>query len=286
MASDRTRGRFAEGSSIRIAIIGGGKMGEAMLAGWLRAEAGIASSWSAADFTVVNPGSEKRERLSRTYGVRCVADAAALEAADLIVLAVKPQVMFDVLHEIESLPFVSGALCISVAAGIGTRRLEQALPAGTHVVRAMPNTPLLIGAGATTLCKGSNADEGDIETARALFASIGEAFVVDEALMDATGAINGSGPAYVAALVEALAHAGAAAGLDLDLAEHLAAVTVVGTGRMMVERGQSAAQTRLDVCSPKGTTLAALDAMEGAGFSHSVEQGVEAAIRRSKELGA
>lgn len=192
----------------RIAVIGGGKMGEAILSGWIGASKGAAACWNADNFIVVNPGLERREYLTSTYAVECIADASQLEGADLLLLAVKPQVMMDVLQVIRQAPFAAGALCVSIAAGLPTSRLESALPAGTHVVRAMPNTPLLIGAGATTLCAGAQAEDEDEKLVCDLFGSIGQAFIVQECDMDATGAINGCGPAYAAALVEALADAG------------------------------------------------------------------------------
>lgn len=272
--------------SARIAVVGGGKMGEAIMGGWIAAKTGAAAPWDASCFTVVNPGEGRRAYLAETYGVSCVADSSRLTGADIVLLAVKPQVMPDVLSVLSASGFVGDALCISIAAGLSTSKLEGQLPAGTHLVRAMPNTPLLVGKGATTLCPGAHATEGETAFVRDLFACIGEAFVVDEAQMDVTCAINGSGPAYVAALVEAIAAAGARAGLDADLAERLAAQTAFGTASLMLERGQSAEKTRLDVCSPGGTTLAALDAMEKAGFSEAMAAGVDAAIRRSKELGA
>lgn len=274
------------GGSARIVLIGGGKMGEAILSGWLAAQTGHAGAWHAGNFVVVEPGDERRAYLSATYGVPCIADVAELQGADVVLLAVKPQVMMDVLKSMEPLAFVADALCISIAAGLSTAKLEAALPVGTHLVRVMPNIALLVGAGATTLCAGAWATDDDAQTVRDLFGCIGQAFIVDEDMMDATGAINGCGPAYVAALIEALADAGDAQGLDRALAEGLATQTVLGTATLMVERGQSAEKTRIDVCSPGGTTLAALDAMEQSGFTASLAAGVEAAIRRSEELGA
>lgn len=273
-------------SDARIAVVGGGKMGEAILGGWLRTQSGIAAPCAADQFVVVNPGQERRTYLEAEYGVHCIPDVSELEAADIILLAVKPQVMIEVLASLKQHSFVADALCISIAAGLSTERIESALPAGTRLVRAMPNIALLVGEGATTLCAGAAATERDTSTVRDLFGCIGQAFIVDESMMDATGAINGCGPAYVAALIEALADAGAAQGLDRQMAEGLATQTVLGTGRLMVERGQSAEKTRVDVCSPGGTTLAALAAMEEAGFTQSIADGVEAAVRRSKELGA
>lgn len=273
-------------SSARVAVIGGGKMGEAILGGWIKAQSGAAAPWSAACFTVVEPNDGRREYLQAEYGVRCVADAAEAGSADMFLLAVKPQVMPAVLPGIAALPGAGEALFVSIAAGLSTSKLESQLPEGAHLVRVMPNVALLVEKGATTLCAGSCAAREELSFVRDLFGCIGDAFIVDEDQMDITCAINGSGPAYAAAMVEALASAAAQAGLDAGLAERLAAQTVFGAGALMAERGQTAEETRIAVSSPGGTTLAALAAMEEGGFSESLAAGVRAAIARSKELGA
>ena len=270
----------------RIAVVGGGKMGEAIFGGWIGTDQGAAGIWTPSCITVVEPALERREYLQEAYGVACVADASELEAADLVLLSVKPQVMPAVLPVIANLPFAADALFVSIAAGLATEKLESQLPAGAHLVRVMPNIPLLVGKGATTLCPGSAATQEEVDFVRELFSCIGEAYQVEEGQMDITCAINGSGPAYFAALIEAMAQAAADAGFDRDLAERLATQTALGTAALMLERGQSAERTRIDVCSPGGTTLAALDAMAQRGFSEAMAAGVDAAIRRSKELGA
>ncbi|MEG1826343.1 MAG: pyrroline-5-carboxylate reductase [Gordonibacter sp.] len=273
----------------RIALIGGGKMGEAIMGGWIAASEHPADRLTAANFTVANPGEERRVYLQGRYGVACVADARAIEGADVVVLAVKPQVMMGVLEQIAEVPAYvggkDGPLFVSIAAGLCTERLEGALPAGARLVRTMPNTPLLVGAGATTVAGGAQADEADVALVRDLFACLGAAYVIDEDDMDATGAVSGSGPAYVAALIEALRDGGAAQGLEAGLAEALAQQTVYGTALLMRETGQDAQTTRVAVCSPGGSTLAALAAMEEAGFARSLDAGVAAAVCRSKELG-
>lgn len=270
----------------RIAVIGGGKMGEAILGGWIRTACGAAAPWTGDCFTVVEPNDDRRAYLEGEYGVRCVADSSALEKADMFLLAVKPQVMASVLPEIGKLDCAQDALFVSIAAGLSTAKLESMLPEASHLVRVMPNVALLVEKGATTLCSGAFASADELAFVRDLFGCIGDAFIVDEDQMDITCAINGSGPAYAAAMVEALAAAAAKAGLDPVLAERLAAQTVFGAGALMAELGQTAEETRVAVSSPGGTTLAALGAMEENGFAASLHAGVEAAIRRSKELGA
>ena len=273
----------------RFAVIGGGKMGEAIVGGLIGAKEGIAAPFQAADFTVADPGQARRALLEERYGVACVPDGAAIERADVVILAVKPQVMMDVLAGIRDGEAYRGAaegpLFVSIAAGLATPALEAGLAPGSRLVRVMPNTPLLVARGATAVAGGACATDEDVAFVHGLFSCLGMACVVDEADLDAIGAVSGSGPAYVAALIEALRDAGAKAGLDADLAERLALQTVLGTALLMEGTGSSAEQTRIAVCSPGGTTLAALAAMEERGFSASIEAGVAAAVRRSKELG-
>lgn len=277
-------------SGMRIAIIGGGKMGEAILGGWIASGEGAAAALDASSFAVANPGLARREYLHERYGVACVAEACELQRADMVILAVKPQVMMGVLEGMAQHSAYAGGsrgpLFVSIAAGLSTARLEEALPAGSRLVRTMPNTPLLVGEGATGVCAGANATGEDVELVRGLFACLGAAVVVDERDMDAVGAVSGSGPAYVAAMVEALRDAGVAQGLETPLAERLALQTVLGTAKLICQTGQAPEEVRRAVCSPGGTTLAALAAMDEAGFAKVFAVGVDAAVRRSKELGA
>ena len=150
----------------------------------------------------------------------------------------------------------------------------------------MPNTPLLVGAGATVVAAGSHASAHDAQLVRELFACLGLALEVEEGDIDAIGALSGSGPAYVAAMIEALRDAAAAHGIDPQRAEALALQTVYGTAELMRQTGQSAEETRRAVCSPGGTTLAALSAMEAAGLPAAYRKGIDAAVQRSKELGS
>ena len=210
----------------RIALIGGGKMGEAIMGGWMSADAAPAGALSARKLRGGQPGGERRAYLQERYGVACVADAREIDRADVVVLAVKPQVMMGVLESIAHLPAYEGGsggpLFVSIAAGLSTARLQAALPPGARLVRTMPNTPLLVGAGVTAVVGGSAATHDDVELVRSLFSCLGTACVVEEDAIDAVGALSGSGPAYVAAFVEALRDAGAACGLDPALAESLA----------------------------------------------------------------
>lgn len=273
----------------RFLIVGGGKMGEAILSGWIASSIGAAQAIEASDIQVVEPSAERGAYLHDTYGVECLEAAPSVtRRPDCIVLAVKPQVMSSVLAEISPLalfqPAGDGPLFISIAAGIPTAAIEEGLPQGIALVRVMPNMPLSIGAGASGVCGGSNAGHAQVEYVRELFDCLGKAVVVGEADMDAVCAVSGSGPAYVCAMVEALRDAGAAEGLDPALAEALALQTALGTARLLNEGDRSVAEVRESICSPGGTTLAALEAMDNAGFDRVFAAGVAAAVRRSKEL--
>ncbi|MDD6650599.1 MAG: pyrroline-5-carboxylate reductase [Eggerthellales bacterium] len=268
-----------------VALVGGGKMGEAIMAGWLQATEGPAAELSPASFQVANPGAERQQYLRDTYGVACVDDASCLSAAQIVVLAVKPQVLPEVLPVVAQLPFLADSLVVSIAAGYTTSRIESFLPEGTHVVRVMPNTPLMVGSGASCLCAGSCATSEELHLAEKLFCSLGKAWVVEESALDAVCAVSGSGPAYVAALIEAMAEGAVRAGLPREFGEALATQTAYGTAKLMLVREQGAEKTRVDVCSPGGTTLAGLDAMNAAGFGEAVAKGVVAAYERSIELG-
>lgn len=271
-------------------------MGQAMLSGWLDADNGL----TAEDFCVIEHSPEKCACLRREYGVAAFASVKEAFCAagpfQMVFLAVKPQGMSqaleDVAQEMPQATASEAALVVSIAAGVTTEAIGAALPAGTRIVRVMPNTPLQVGEGATVVAAGRYAVPADVAHVCAMFAQLGMAEVVDEADIDAVCALSGGGPAYTALMIEALAKAGAAQGLDPALAEKLAFQTMYGTCKLMEETGSTPEQTRVAVCSPGGTTLAALAAMEGeggrsagsAGFTESVNAGIAAAVARAKEL--
>lgn len=267
-----------------IGIIGCGKMGEAILTGWLHAQTGPAAAFGANDFLIVGHTAKQCESITHRYGVRAQINMDGIEKADIVVLGVKPQVLPGVLVDLA--PHLEGAphVVISIAAGVPTQTIEEALPAGVRVVRAMPNTPLQVGAGASAVAAGASATQSDLALVRDLFQSLGLAVEVAESQIDAVTALSGAAPAYFAALVEALAAAGEEVGLPRATAEALLVQSGAGTFEMMRKTGQTPEQTRVAVCSPGGTTLAALGAMEDAGFSASLAAGVQAAVRRAKEL--
>jgi pyrroline-5-carboxylate reductase len=262
-----------------LAVVGGGRMGEAIVSGLLDSGA-----FDAADVTVADPSAERRAALS-AMGVRCVADAAgALDGASTVLLAVKPQVIDEVVSVLSpSVP--DGALVVSIAAGVTCARLESRLRVGTAVVRVMPNAPALVRAGMSVVSGGSLASVAQVDEVRAMFASLGDAVVLDECHQDAATAISGSGPAYAARFVGALVAAGKGNGLAPDVATRLALQTVVGTAVLMRETNRTPEEIIETVASPGGTTVAALEQLDEHGFDRSVSAAVDAAVRRAKELG-
>lgn len=264
----------------RIAIIGGGKMGEAIVAGLLAS--GFAG---AADVTVAEPNADRAGVFS-AHGVATVADGHdAVADADIIVLAVKPQVIDAVLaHLAPEVP--AGAIVVSIAAGITTARLESQLGAGAAVVRVMPNTPAMVGEGMSVVSGGSDATAEQVEAVRAMFEALGRSIVLDERYQDAATAISGSGPAYVALFVDALARAGVRQGLSRDISQALALQTLRGTVELIERTGMHPEAVIDAVSSPGGTTIAAVEALEASGLRSGVFDAVAAAVRRSKELGS
>lgn len=263
-----------------IAFIGGGNMARALIGGLLQA------GHPATAITVADPGDKARHAAAADFGVRVTAcNAEAVEDADVVVLAVKPQIMPTVLAEVGA-SLSARPLVISVAAGITLATLERGLSAQVGVVRAMPNTPALYGAGMTGMVANAAVDRAQRTLAGEILAATGQTlWLDDEALMDVVTAVSGSGPAYFFALAEQLALAGERAGLSPPAAAQLARQTAFGAGLMLVESGLPAAELRMRVTSPGGTTQAALESMGQDGFERLVERAVNAAIRRGRELG-
>lgn len=262
----------------KIAFIGGGNMAEAIMRGLIREEVGVG-------VCVAEISLKRRDELTARFpNVRVVEDAA--EAAgwgEVIILAVKPQHAAGVLDQLER-AITPEKLVVSIMAGIPTAKIEEALAPGCRVIRTMPNTPALIGAGATAVCGGRKASSNDLDLARQIFALIGSAVNVDEKQMDAVTGLSGSGPAYVFTFIEALADAGVKNGLARDVAAQLAAQTVLGAARMVVETGEHPTLLKEKVTSPGGTTIAGLHALENGSFRGVVMNAVEAACLRSREL--
>lgn len=264
-----------------ISFIGGGNMARALIGGLLAAKH-PASAICAAD-----PASQQREALAADFGIRVLADnARAAVDQHVVVLAVKPQVIDQVMGDLAP-ALDDQAMVISIAAGVTLDRLESALGERRSLIRAMPNTPALYGAGMTGLVANKACGEQDRQLAEQIFSAAGEAaWIGDERLMDVVTAVSGSGPAYYFALTEHLARAGASAGLPPDLASRLARQTAIGAGVMLSQSDIEAGELRQRVTSPGGTTAAALAQFANDDLERIVERAVAAAMQRGRELGA
>ena len=262
----------------RIAFIGGGNMARS-LAGGL-----IARGAPAASLVVSEPQPALRDALARDFGLAVTEDnARAVDGADVVLLAVKPQVMRPVCEGLAGR--LREAVVVSIAAGITCAQLERWLDGAPSLVRCMPNTPALLGAGATGLYATPSTGAAQRAQAEALLAAVGDCvWIDDEARMDAVTAVSGSGPAYVFLLAEAMQAAGTQAGLPDEVARRLTVQTLLGAARMLSEGGEDAAELRRRVTSPNGTTQAALDAFEAGGFRALVREAVLAAERRGGEM--
>jgi pyrroline-5-carboxylate reductase len=263
----------------RIALLGGGRMGEALLAGLI--DAGFEPDALA----VADVDPDRRRTLEERFpGVRVVPTVAwAVADADVVVVAVKPRDVPAVLaSSLTSLR--DDALVLSIAAGVTLRDLEAAVP-GRPVVRAMPNTPALVRRGAAAIAAGSAATDAHLATAERLLGAVGVVVRVPESLLDAVTGLSGSGPAYVFLFAEALVEAGVLVGLPRATATALVVETLVGSAALLAEGTDSAEALRAAVTSPGGTTAAGLYAMEQHGFRAGVIEAVVAATRRSAELG-
>jgi pyrroline-5-carboxylate reductase len=286
----------------RIAIIGGGSMGEALLAGMLRA------GRQAKDMVVSERAPDRAKYLSETYAVQVTSSVVdAAENATYVIISVKPSDVEAVVSAIGEAAAKSDAdsveqVFVSVAAGVTTAYYESKLPAGSPVIRVMPNAPALVGAGVSALARGRFATAEQLKEASSLFDCVGGVLTVPESQLDAVTAVSGSGPAYFFLLVEALVDAAVAVGLPRPVATDLAVQTMAGSAAMLLERldqghalaadgglgggvDTTAAQLRATVTSPGGTTAAGLRELERGGLRAAVAEAVEAAKRRSEQLG-
>src|SRR5262245_45440596 len=263
----------------QVGFLGAGNMGEAMIKGLLQAGLVEAKAVSATDVRA-----DRLEQMAREYGIRTAASNTTLVAdSDVVILAVKPQIMGAVLKEIG--PAVDATkLLISVAAGVHTRTLRGHLGKPARLIRVMPNTPALILEGATAIARADGLEAGDLETAERLFGAVGRAVVLDEDALDAVTGLSGSGPAYVAIVIESLADGGVKMGLDRATAMALAVQTVLGSAKLIRETGMHPGQLKDMVASPGGTTIAGIAALEEGGARRTFISAVEKATQRSREL--
>jgi pyrroline-5-carboxylate reductase len=255
---------------VRLLIVGGGRMGEALVGGLL------AAGWDG--IGVVEKIDARRDELTARFpSITVLRDVEPAEGA---VVAVKPN---DVHEACVALGGTKRVL--SIAAGVPIAALEDALGAGTAVVRAMPNTPALVGAGAAAIAGGSAATDDDLVWAESILGAVGDVVRVPESLLDAVTGLSGSGPAYVFLVAEALIDAGVLNGLPRDVSVALATQTLLGAARLLAETGEGPEALRAQVTSPGGTTAAGLRALESAGVRAAFLDAVSAATQRSKELG-
>ncbi len=263
-----------------LGFIGGGNMAEAMIRGLLKARL-----LGPDDILVSDVAPERLAYLQQTFGVRTSQDNAEVAGkADIVLFAVKPQIMSPVLDGLLDV-ITEQKVLISIAAGISTRFITEKFPGKVRVVRVMPNTPALVLEGASALAPGADAMPEDLELAKRLFAAVGKVVVVEEVLMDAVTGLSGSGPAYIFLIIDALSDAGVKVGLSRKVAQLLAAQTVLGAARMVLETHKHPGELKDMVTSPGGTAIAGLHTLEAGGLRTTLINAVEAATRRSMELG-
>jgi pyrroline-5-carboxylate reductase len=265
----------------RLGFLGAGNMAAALIKGLLHGAIVDPARILASDVKA-----ERLEQLHAAHGIRTTMDNhQLLRESDVVVLAVKPQVVDKVLTEVGR-DVRADQLVVSVAAGVPIEALESRLPAGSRVVRSMPNTPATVQAGATAISAGAHASTDDLRVARELFEAVGRVVVLDEGLLDAVTGLSGSGPAYVMLIVEALADGGVKVGLHRDTALLLAAQTVFGSAKLLLETGEHPGRLKDMVTSPGGTAIAGLHTLESGALRKTLIDAVEAATERAAELGA
>nr|HEX4319127.1 pyrroline-5-carboxylate reductase [Kofleriaceae bacterium] len=263
-----------------IGFVGAGNMAEALIRGLVRG-----GHVAAGRIVASAPRTDRLDQLRAAYGIEVTADNKVVAArAGLVVLSVKPQIADRVLREIGG-SLRDGTLVVSICAGVDTAQIEAATGDGVRVVRAMPNTPALVGAAATAIAGGSRATDGDLATARALFDAVGITVALDEGHLDAVTGLSGSGPAYIFLILEALADAGVKVGLSRRDAQRLAAQTVMGSAKLLLDTDEHPGKLKDMVTSPGGTAIAGLHTLEQGGLRTTLINAVETATKRARELG-
>ena len=262
-----------------LAILGAGVMGETVLSGLLRA------GWSPSEIVATDRRAERRTELTQTYGIRMLGNADAVAAANTVIVVVKPQDMSDLLAELAGV-LQPGTLVVSLAAGVDTASIEEQLPAGTAVVRVMPNTPAQVDEGMAAISAGSHATPADLEQVSEILSATGRVVTVPERYQDAVTALSGSGPAYLFFVVESMIEAGVHLGLPRDLATELVVQTMLGSATLLRETGEHPTVLRERVTSPGGTTAAAVRQLEDHKVRAAFLGAIEAARDRSRDLAA
>lgn len=262
-----------------IGFVGAGNMAEAMMRRLLRG-GGVKPSRISASA----PREERARELRDRYGIETSTNNHVPAAADIVVMFVKPQILGRVLDEVAS-TIHAEALVISIAAGVPVAAIQARLARGTRVVRAMPNTPALVDAGATAIARGDHARESDVADAKAIFDAVGMTVILDEYQLDAVTGLSGSGPAYVFLILEALSDAGVKVGLSRRTAQLLAAQTLLGSAKLLLETNEHPGHLKDMVTSPGGTAITGLHTLEHGGLRTTLMNAVEAATNRSRQLG-
>jgi len=264
----------------KVGFLGAGNMAEALIKGLLKTGIVPPESVFATDVRL-----ERLEKLGKLYGIHTLSDNPLLvKRVDVVILAVKPQIIAPVLREVA--PAVTPKkLVISLAAGVPASTLRALLPKGVRLIRTMPNTPALVLEGATAIARADGLEAGDLKTAQEIFEAVGKVVVLEEELLDAVTGLSGSGPAYIALVIEALADGGVKMGLDRVTAMTLAAQTVLGSAKLLIETGAHPGQLKDMVTSPGGTAIAGIAALEEGGVRRTLINAVERAALRSRELG-
>ncbi len=269
----------------KIGFIGGGQMGGAIIGGLLKA-----GLFESKDVYVMDILQSRLDFLKEKFNItNSSSDRASgyeylVKNCDIILLAIKPQSLQEVLQSTGVLNFREGQLVVSIVGGAKTATIEKALKE-VHVVRVIPNTPMLVNIGASGVAKGKFADQQDVELVNKMFSALGVSFIVPEHLIDPITAVSGAGPAYVYMFIEAMADGGVEAGLPRDVAQALAAQTVMGAAKMVLETGEHPGRLKDNVCSPGGCTIAGVRALEKGGFRGAIMDCVEAGKVRMEEVG-
>jgi pyrroline-5-carboxylate reductase len=265
---------------VSIGFLGAGKMATALARGVINA--GVVS---AGDVIASDPIGAARETFAQATGARVTErNSEVVAASDVVVIAVKPDQVVGLLEELSADWNTGRHLVVSIAAGVTLARMEAAGPAGLRVIRVMPNTPALVGASASAFAVGSSATRADAQTVQQFLGSVGIALEVKEKLLDAVTGVSGSGPAYGFLMIEALADGGVAAGLPRDIAQRLAAQTLLGAAKMVLETGQHPGALKDAVCSPGGTTIEAIHALEKGGVRAALIGAVRVAADKAKAM--
>ncbi len=259
----------------KIGVIGSGSMGRALISGWTDSGAGIVA---------VVRDVEKYQYLEKSLGIDVTDDRSALLECDVVVIAIKPQLIKEILHEFQ--PYIAQhAIVISVAVGITTEFIGKCFPQTAEIVKAMPNTPSQIHMGVTCISAGESCSESSVMVAHELLSAVGEVFVVPESQQAAVGAVSGSGPAYLFFLAEYLQAGAQQLGLSADLADQLVRATLHGSAQLFAQSELTAARLRTQVTSPGGTTQAAMEVLDSQRVGEAIGAALEAGVARSIELG-